>query len=290
MFYSPWGYEYSNPGIDRDGMSMQIGFANIFVLIIGLVLIIFSKKNRQNHLFVFLIFTSIAGIYLMSPSSIRIWQKILIIQQIQFPWRILMLTTFTTPIIFSYLIDNIKNIPIKLVFVFATVFLFSVNNRNYLRTWERIRYPDSRFFQNDLYFGSTDIAWEVKPQWVKISPYSKDIVTNNSENVEILKADEGFGTRARIYLDSTTTEKLTLNLFYWPAWIVKIDNNIVNYKINPKTGLMDIMVPKDSKVMSVEIGQTGIEKIANLISVVALTTSLLLIIVNKKINTKIANK
>ncbi len=290
MFYSPWGYEYSNPGTERDGMSMQIGFANIVVIAIGFLISLFTSKSKKWVFLNYLVVCSLMGVYLMSPSSLWVWDSIDLLKQIQFPWRILMVTTFFSPIIFALLIDLVKNTPLKVMFCLGVIGLMMVNNRNYLRTWERIRYPDTKFSDPLLFYGSTDIAWEAKPEWVKIKPYFRGEVVNKLEKVVVGEIVEGNNPRVRLATNSNGGGKITFNLFYWPSWEVKIDQQKVAGDKELETGLLVVEVPAGSHSLEIKIGQTRKERVGNGLSLVGLFGLMACLAVGNKRNAKMINK
>jgi len=86
FFSNKWAYTFSNRG-PIDGMSYQLGLIHFLLSFFGFLL---ARKNKiiaaSFCLYILLIFC-------MSPFSIWLWQHAPIITYIQFPWRILSVTS-----------------------------------------------------------------------------------------------------------------------------------------------------------------------------------------------------
>ncbi|MFZ3069186.1 MAG: 6-pyruvoyl-tetrahydropterin synthase-related protein [Microgenomates group bacterium] len=275
MLYSPWKYEYSNPGTDNDGMSMQVGFANIFVILIStilLVIVLIKRKIKYSNkrLLIYLVFFSYLGIFLMSPSSVFVWRIIPVLSQIQFPWRILMLTMLTSSVLAAMVFDALKGRKWKILLLVMIVGLLVINNRNYLRTWQKIRYDDQYFYEQHLFYGSTDIGWEAKPVWVRINPYFKPNIVHKATNFEIKEIIEGVSPRVKLQGKSAENSQIIFNLFYWPGWSVKNNDRNINLEKDEETGFLKTNLPQGENIVEVSIVQTKTENVGNVISLIGI--------------------
>lgn len=120
LLYSKWGF-----GFSPNGMSFQLGIAQIIILIISLF-----NKEKWNLKFVVLI-----SILLMTEVSSLIWQ-IPFLSQIQFPWRLLMIPMIFIPFFMT------KKLPRIVVVLLCVVAIYT--NRNYIR----INLPVEEFIPN----------------------------------------------------------------------------------------------------------------------------------------------
>ncbi|QQG42214.1 MAG: hypothetical protein HYV90_02760 [Candidatus Woesebacteria bacterium] len=142
LLYSPWGYGDSAIGTKLDGMSFQIGLAQWIVLVVALVYLacrIYLSKFRLNRKFILdniwiIVFStlSLLFIFIDLPSSGFIWEKITILQAIQFPWRVLGIIIFVLSAVFAFVVSRIKYRPLYYLIILVIPFLALIANRNYL--------------------------------------------------------------------------------------------------------------------------------------------------------------
>lgn len=257
LVYSPWGYWYSEKG-SNDGQSLQVGIAVWVAFLLGL----FALINKSINKILFLL-TGIFGlmIFLMTEVSMPVWKFIPILQQIQFPWRLLAVTGLTGSLIAAVVTQRSKWLGILLI----ALALF--NSRNYLRPMESIRYTD-KYYQDQtaLWNGTTDISNESTPRWVKSTPswFKGEVIATTSGEIKVLKVTkekQGWSIETNGQPGSVETK-----LIYFPMWSseingVRIDKNTV--------GNIKLDVPIGVTKMNPRLRQTPIERTGNLVSLLA---------------------
>lgn len=126
LIYSKWDF-----GFSPNGMSFQIGLAQILILIL-------TVYYRPKRLFLAL---NLFAIFLMTELSVFIWKNPLF-YQIQFPWRLLMVPMILTPFLLP------KRIP-KFITIFLII-LAIYSNRNHIRINQTLyeNVNDSYFLNN----------------------------------------------------------------------------------------------------------------------------------------------
>lgn len=150
LFFSPWGWGYSTSDAN-DGMSFKFGYVQWLILAISFI--VGLKINRRifylSLLILFFLFLSLS-------SSSFIWEKIPILQQLQYPWRILGLCVFLISILapFIFITISLKYRPIFLVFIIVASI---ISNRNHIQAVLNPHLPDF------TRIGSTTIADEILP-------------------------------------------------------------------------------------------------------------------------------
>ncbi len=104
---SPWGFGGSTAGC-IDGMSFIIGKAHILVSIlsaIAIIALIFLKvKTRKTYFALGAFAVFIGSIFLMTELSFPIWKSISPMQYLQYPWRFLNITAFSSSILAGLLV------------------------------------------------------------------------------------------------------------------------------------------------------------------------------------------
>lgn len=129
---SKWGYFYSFPGTKDDGMSFQLGYAHWVVL--GMVtswlifhfgrLIVrgksFVKFLTENIWIISSYILSIFFLFLTLPYSRSIWDKLPLLQAIQFPWRLLGVDVLAISTLFVFWVVKINK---KVVYWVLLIFI-----------------------------------------------------------------------------------------------------------------------------------------------------------------------
>lgn len=257
LLYSRWGYGFSNLG-GLDGLSFQLGIAQWVV--VGLSFI-FLKSNRLVWLCSLLFAVSFL---MMLPISDSIWKIIPIIQQIQFPWRILILETVLTGVMAASLAERMPKIVMILVVILAVY-----GNRNYLRSWERIRYSDADYVANSgLFNGTTDIAGESLPRWVESKVYSTP-KTLISDNKAIIDSEMLGGNIDAEMVSLGVDTTIELNRYYFPSRRVMVDGITIETRPS-KAGTIEFPLTKGKHLISVRLIRTPIEMTADFISIISL--------------------
>jgi len=149
LFFSPWGFGYSQTG-PADGMSFKFGYVQWFILFLSLTLSIFYRR------LLFLVIPLIFCLFLILPSSQYFWEKIPLLQQLQYPWRLLGLCVFITAILASIILKSLSS-QYRLLLLLFLIFGSIITNRHHIQVVSNPNLPDF------TRIGSTTIADELLP-------------------------------------------------------------------------------------------------------------------------------
>lgn len=227
LLYSPWGT--NAPGWGNNPLSQQVGIAQWLAVVLGLV---FWRKTWP-YLLVFGL-----SIFLMLESSRFIWDWPTPLQAVSTPWRFLALAVFSSALIGSLAVKNIKNYVLRITCYLLLIILAIYNSRNYMRINDK-RVYDQEFFDN---YTGVATGWnEHLPIWVKT-------------------VDEG--TAGQVPVNQ-------LNTLYYPGWQVKVNGEPV--PIWPsENGLIEFATPSANTKIEAEFRATPLRKISKIISEVTL--------------------
>jgi len=284
LIYSPWGYGSSNWG-PYDDMSFQMGIINLLFIAVSIVtLFIIVKKSSSKTKLVPVISLSLVSVFgalfLMNIRSSFFWNVFPFTQEIQFPWRILMVTTLFTPLLgvlsltalspkprmVKYVVLGISALSIAMGFYFFQPGdLFSHDDNYYLRRFLPTEVLEQGEIVSTPYLNhSEDYAVLPKNSVRPISlPLSK--VTSLMPDTKIdVDYSNPFDFTARI--ENTTGDKLTIHNFYFPGWFVYLDDDLVPVTLN-YYGAMTLEVVSGVHELRVEFANTPVRSISNIISV-----------------------
>lgn len=268
LIYSQWGIGHSYAGTG-DGFSFALGYTNVIVLVVSLLTLIY-RRSRETLLYTTL---TLLIIFFLLPISLPIWELVTPIQIIQFPWRLLSLTTITLPILAFYLLWEYRHFR-YLALVIVTLISTSI----YFATV----YSTPFYFQNNdqlatqLYIHrdktTTSSRAEILPRW---SP-----LYERYPGEEIVKIQSGNGvvtesviTGQDISFTASSDElgtKYLIKRNYFPSW-----------QARDESGKKLIVSPDDSGEIVVEslsgthayhvyIGSTPVEIVADILSLLTL--------------------
>ena len=285
FLYSKWDYWYSVPGPD-DGMSFQLGFAPIVLSTLGMGAIIFTKKHRWSDLY--LIIAYLGCLFLMTSRSFIIWDKITILQTVQFPWRLLFMTAILSPVLGSIFIFRLKSKTLQTIFLCGILALSFWNVRNYRRPMKQFTATE----YTDLYLlnlgkTTTTFRTEILPKWsVPDERYKSQELLVNSGNMTI----DALTTDA-LSLHTTINNKpddnvgrVTLLRNYYPGWVAIMDGT-TKIDLKPTSEGMISMEPRlGVHNYVIKMTSTTTEKVSNLISLLTLLGIGLLWRKNRKLN------
>lgn len=218
LIRSPWGYGFDLPGTVNDQMSLQLGLAHIFVLVVALFLtvyLLYKKKFPMLSIYFICIFAASSFLMLQGKITSYIWQEIKLLHIIDIPWRLLGITSLSLSYLAAY---TTKHINPGLYFLFL-VALVLVANRNHLRI-NQARELDDNFFIN--YQGTATQYDEFTPIWRQTTRAPIDFA--KGAKVQILSGQAQIkNTIAKsneVSFDTTVNSEkaqVRINRFYFPG-------------------------------------------------------------------------
>ena len=168
----------------------------------------------------------------MNIRSINIWNYLPLIKEIQFPWRLLMFTTFFTPVLFLYVVRKIS--PAKANLLTAiTIFLSLIFNLSYFKPGLVVDYNDSYYFHRFLPRAALkpgETISEVIFNTPRIMSLAKGAIRPRPRLQALLDVfDTKINTTSsnpllfRAEVENRVAETLSFHSFNYPGWEVTVD-------------------------------------------------------------------
>ena len=279
FLYSSWNYGESGQ------FSVQIGIIHWLVLITGTVFLFLKKWKGWMRIFIgLLLFSVIYSIFLMTHSSLFLWETIPLIQQFQFPWRFLFVSVFLIPIIGAFVAEKFS--PKVVIGVTAGCLIFWLGILYpYWQAKGYYSYPDT--YYSRVYPGTTDTG-ESAPIWsirfMEEYPDSQVDVIGGKASVDPITSSRT-STWHAYHVSAQTDAQLRENTVYFPGWKVFIDGKPqqIEYQDPHNRGVMTFYVPQGEHTVHIIFRDTKLRMLASVISVCALVILLILAILNKRI-------
>ena len=292
QFFSPfWGFGYSDdPAGANDGMSFQLGLmATLFLLTSFFAL----RRMRgrpgalrfRNGLIAYLAAATLVTLFLMMPASEAIWAAVPPLGLIQFPWRLLGLTAFTTSalggMVTAVLLQENDETPIvsrvqptaaALVISLLVLFASYAYVQADLQPVEPWREDGRAVFRFE----------EEHPDMIAYTEWVQEPFTSSPMSAEYADpayvedyAEDGFLTRLEIVegagsilsqysrgssgggvVDMLEPGTVRINELYFPGWTVKVDGEIAPFTVSQPRGLIDVNVSAGEHSIDARMGAT----------------------------------
>lgn len=265
LFYGPWNFGGTGQ------FTVQLGIIHWFFLIISPIAIFyFYRKKTKGLLFIAgLLIYSLIAIFLMLPVSNFVWERIMILQNFQFPWRFLAVTVFTTSVLGAIVADQI---PRRYQIWFLTVFivLILVLNKDYVKPKAYLYKPES--FYTGIYKSTTDTG-ESSPIWsVRFMEKAP------KAHLELLDGDAKIAETKRMlahHAYNVEVKKKTLfaeNTLYFPGWEIKVNGMPQNIEFQNKDyrGVMTFHLDKGSYIVEAIYKETKLRLFSDIISFISI--------------------
>lgn len=276
FFYGKWDYWYSMPPDKEDGMTFQLGVAQIVLAISGILytLYLLVSKKRVPVLQIYLIVAYIGSLFLMHAKSAFIWEMIPLLKSIQFPWRFLFMPAILTPLLaapFLLSLSKKKFFPLLLLGILVLNFINVRNYRRPIKFFDLTEYTDLyRLYYNKT---STTFRSEILPRWNVLNErYKSDELLINSGNMTLdsLSFNPLHISFTLNNKPDPSTSRVTLLRNYYPAWQLVMDNK-TKLPLSPtEEGMITFEPPQGIHSYVLRMGSTTIELVSNVISLISL--------------------
>jgi len=250
-----WGYGPSIPG-PNDFASYQIGIAHILVVV--LMVVALWKLQALFFLSIFVIF-----FFLMLSFSTPIWKIVPMLWRVQFPWRLLAITTFTSAVLSGAVVQLAKP-KFKIALTGLVIVLVVLVNYRYAKPEYFVNRGEEFYSTNEA---TTTVKDEYMPIWAEEKPTERA-----KQKVEIISGEglinELFfnSKKASFDIEAKTNSEIQVNTVYFPGWQAKVDGQRIPLLYDNKQGLMRLKIMPGKHHVLVEFGETPVRLLSDIIS------------------------
>jgi len=293
-----WGFGASVPG-PGDGISFQIGVVNIVVLLTTLLAIIFVRKRfskRNLVLASWAILGFFATVFMMNIRSYPVWQLIPFYNFVQFPWRLLFLTTLFTSILSAIITDTfptkVSKITSFLIIAGSILLTFNYFQPSHI-VYKKDNEYLNRMFANLTKEGtkpsvSADyMNWSedylLLPQWTEERPeflYPLKVESSTGITVSEIKENSPVSWTAKVYAQEEG--KVTFFAYYFPGWYANDNGQVVALSPGKPYGQIELALSKGLHTIDISWKETPLRKSADYLSLAFLLTGFVLLIIKRE--------
>ncbi len=265
LLYGSWSYGGTGQ------FTVQLGILQWISIVLSpfLVLVLWRKKRKESLLLLSLLIYTLAAIFLMLAPSNFIWQRFIILQNFQFPWRFLSITVFSASVLGALVFNKISLKAQKfavLVFVIVIFFL----SKDYLRAQGYLQ--KSEDFFTGVYNSTTDTGesspiWSVRFMEKRAAGHME--VLDGSAKIEVLKYSSTYH-KYHIIVDRRTL--FQENTLYFPGWEIKANGKLLGLEFQNQQhkGVMLFFLDKGDYIVEAFYKETKLRLLSDFISVASL--------------------
>ena len=276
LLSSRWGFGRSA----RDPMPVGIGWLHIFAFFSSIYLIR-KAESRRRLTIAFFIFLSIAGTFLITPFSKKIWEVIPLIKFLQFPWRLLSVIAFGTSFLFGSfgLISGKKKYFFCGIILIVTIAFYG----RYARPYRYIGTTDIDLEPCKISCRDTKTAYsdEYLPIWVIEKPSKKDECVVISKGKGVISGLRRQGSDYDFSISARGDTEIMLDSYWYPGWRVWVDDREIPIAINEFDGRICFSVPPGEHRILVRFLDTRLRMTAKMISLLSLITVIIIIFLSR---------
>lgn len=298
FFSSPWGYGGSVPG-PNDGLSFQVGKAQLFLALGSFLLVFFLLKKRlQEHIiYILFLFLFLFSLFIQTEHATFIWNAIQPFAYIQFPWRFLLFTAFTLAFLIGYMFVVVKKRVLQIFFAVIAMFLLIVMNKNYFVPEHYLRIvTDASYTAPEVIKWRTSLmSFEYTPKGIAtkksnigntVIAIQKNEIAKNSFVVTrgkmSVKQLQNIPQQKEFRVTVMQSGLLQLNTFSFPGWKTYIDGNEVPYTDKNKFKLVTVQVPKGQHIVRAVFTRTLIRVVSESITIIAILGTSIFVLLRRK--------
>lgn len=269
-----WGYGSSVWG-PHDLISFQVGVMNLLMVAISAVLFYKLRHNINKSYIIsaLAVVFFLLTIYLMNIRSMFIWKLIPFTNFIQFPWRLLALTTFYTSFLAGFVIDRLRFKPFWVIAFIALGFIL-VNN--YFRPAEVVNRSDdhyiSRMFSNPQFSEDYLLLPRTSKQKPDFTFSGRFAMIDGQVIDETVYSPVSFAAQLVAYED-TIVEARVLN---FPGWFLLADGQLVETFPGEPYGQMQFRLKEGTHTLRLYWAETRLRLLADFVSALSVVAIVVL--------------
>lgn len=268
FFSTFWGYGASLWG-PKDDMSFQVGLLHWAVVALALM-VAFLKRSDKKLLFLFaiLFFSFFLSIFLQHNKSAFLWEAIPLMAFIQFPWRFLAISIFTSSLLGAVASDYFTG-KFKIIFLILFIGIFLINFNFFKpRNFVEDSFFD-KFLNTDSMHRGVDLTKDYFPVWVKFDRVEYFATPRAVSGKIAVSSFEKKTARAKGELEVLADSEIEVPITYFPGWQVSANGERINLSEPSLQGLITFPLPKGEYAIDLALKDTPVRIIGNAVSLIS---------------------
>lgn len=282
LIYSKWGFGPVVTKATESELSFQVGIAQWIAAFGALIMLgyLVIKKflqhkyqpsfSRKDIVFILWCLSSfVVAVIAMTTISFPFWKWTSRYVTLDFPWRLLTITTLTGAVMTGWLVRISGRFGTVMALGIILIALYT--NRNHIRVNQYTDVPLSLYIASET---TTNTYAEYLPKWatIDINQENLPLFVPNAD-IELLK-EERDTKEIRLHTRSHVPAQITLNYLYFPGQTVYLNGKKSEFSFGD--GRIVFSLPQGENQVRVAFEPTSIMRLGDSITLVTLFTFLLL--------------
>ena len=299
-----WDYGYAVDG-PEDTMSLQLGLVAATLTLVAAILALqrrMSERRTQRSTVLFFLGLTLVIILVMLPLSLPLWRLLPAAALVQFPWRLLALTSFTLSVLAGAVVprlsseayrnqeakvdrgrDSATNPGLYVLLLAVILASFGYTLPEYTELSPRLETPaaplDFELAHPDMvsmvaYTQEQPRSTPLVAQYLGGKPLVKAHALTEGATVEMVR--HGGGSE-EIIVRSSQKATIQFYTYYFPGWRGYVDGQEVPIRPEEPYGLITLDVPAGEHQVKIRFGDTPIRVVGKVISLLSFGLSLFLL-------------
>jgi hypothetical protein len=310
QFFNPaWGYGYSVPG-PNDGMSFQLGLMAAAGAVVGALAAFGVLRPRRRGdagqaaplpsraEAIFLAAISLLTIFAMTPASKPLWDVLPLVSLVQFPWRLLAVTTATLALLVGtgvhWLEERWPTAGSPGPFAYALALVVVAAGYSHARPELQpvrpqdespvavmefeLAYPDMRGSTSWAQRQPLDADSPLLPEYLAGEPLRRAAIVAGSGEI-LDQGSRAASAYAKVRADSAV--RLRFYTYYFPGWRATVDGQPADVSPDPPNGLIGLTLPPGEHDVRLRFGPTPVRTAGAALAVAAMAAVLALLWVDR---------
>ncbi len=294
FFTNFWGNGPSFFG-PKDSMSFQIGTLHwILSALGGIFIFIYFLKNKKitntQSLLLINIVLALFSLFMTHERSSVIWEKLSLLQKVQFPWRWLNIATLFISISASLSVFELeKNTKLRYI-TFFSICMIILTNMLYSAPLQQGPLTDQEKFSGKAWQNQvTSGIYDYLPKTARIAPLGPagngvDII-QPQDSIKKINTLSGSDWNM-LSLELSKPSNVYLSRLDFPGTKVYLNSKLIEHTSEPELGRINLTLPAGNNLIYVKLENTLIRSQANFITMASILLVALILIWKPK--TKIA--
>ncbi len=258
LLWSPWGFGLSVAG-PEDGMSFAIGWAHLLIAALALALLVRSR-SKLAPIAAFFASGVLVLAFLMTPASQPVWDRLELLQHVEFPWRLLAPATTCLAVLvgaWAAACDRPRR-------VMALIALLMIVNMGHAwpKTSERV--DESLWTAGEIARRGVSVVTreEYEPRAVtRRAPFNAERAAFVA-GAGTIRAQAWTPERARLQVSADEAATLEFRVHRYPGWTAFVDGRDVPITTAAETGFMRVPIPPGDHEVTLVLLRTPAQRAA----------------------------
>jgi hypothetical protein len=269
-------------------LTTEVGIVLLVGTLLAGILSLLGKLKNNRAIFLWAVVSGGIALFLTTRFSSFIWEIVPFLEFAQFPWRFLALIVFFLSLVCGALPAMISNPWLRGTLVAGLIIGAIGLSRPLQSIPNRLEAIDlSQEAVCTEVWGTQDYrpVFSRAPFWRGLeAPEEPGVLSPCPVEYKIdpmsdlrISAFARRGTHWRFQVDAETEASISFSQFFYPGWIASEDGNQLSIEPDPESGLIRMIVPEGSTDVILELSETIVRAVANLITTITFSGFLVMI-------------